>query len=147
MLLVGNTQQLIQPQSRKCHNVILLARDVSYGYWQHCFCSRQTKRTTWCLQVFGDIDAIVNPCTNLACKLDVRNCTSQTVLGLVGSVCTGRIVVANPTGKLHPIGSLLVNFPCIEHTGPLMNLAPLASNTNNGMYMPKVSCTTAYLLP
>lgn len=91
------------------------------------------------LQVFGNLDSIINPCTNLACKLDVRNCTSKTLLGLVGGVCTGRIVTTSPSAKLHSVGRLLQSYPCVEDSNPMLKLLSGNAAAEAGVYMSKVS--------
>lgn len=41
--------------------------------------------------------------------------------------------------KLHPIAKLLVGYPCIEHTGPILDVVPAFSSAQNkGVYMAKV---------
>uniref|UniRef100_A0A383V8S0 Jacalin-type lectin domain-containing protein n=1 Tax=Tetradesmus obliquus TaxID=3088 RepID=A0A383V8S0_TETOB len=75
-------------------------------------------------------------CHNLACKLDRQNCTSVGLLGL-GGYCTGKIVAINAASTLHPTGQALLGYPCIEHTGPVLDLLPVISNTQKGMYMSK----------
>jgi hypothetical protein len=54
------------------------------------------------------------PCSFLACKLSVKNCTSQGVLG-VGGFCAGRVVALTPEHLLHPEGRQWLNYPCVEY--------------------------------
>lgn len=57
--------------------------------------------------------------------------TSVGLLGL-GGYCTGKIMAINAASTLHPTGQALLGYPCIEHTGPVLDLLPVISNTQKG---------------
>lgn len=50
----------------------------------------------------------------------------------------GTVVAMADNSHLHPIAKLLVGFPCVEHTGPLLDVIPAVSTENKGIYMAKV---------
>jgi hypothetical protein len=79
-----------------------------------------------------------NPCANLACQLNVGNCTSGP-MGL-GGVCHGKVVSMSNTVPLHPAGAPWVGYPCMEHKGPLLALLPKlqhADYDSNGKFVAK----------
>jgi hypothetical protein len=57
--------------------------------------------------------------------------TSVGVLG-VGGYCTGTIVAVGAASTLHPTGKALLGYPCVEHTGPVLDMLPIISNTQKG---------------
>jgi hypothetical protein len=57
--------------------------------------------------------------------------TSVGLLGL-GGYCTGKVVAVGATSTLHPTGKALLGYPCIEHTGPVLDLLHVISNTHKG---------------
>lgn len=76
------------------------------------------------------LDATVgNPCAYLACKLDTPGCASLGLLG-VGGFCTGRIVAATGNdAKLSTVGRAHLGAPCIAHTGPALDIIPVADDS------------------
>lgn len=55
----------------------------------------------------------------------------------------GTVVAMAEEAELHPIGKLMVGYPCIEHTGPLLDIVPaFTSAENKGLYIAKVGIKT-----
>eukprot|EP00878_Enallax_costatus_P035703 GHUV01039903.1.p1 GENE.GHUV01039903.1~~GHUV01039903.1.p1 ORF type:complete len:323 (+),score=73.02 GHUV01039903.1:668-1636(+) len=103
----------------------------------HCICDLLPGCCCHPLLQILPLQNYLKPCTNLACQLDKPGCRSFGVLG-IGSYCTGTVVAMADVSQLHPIARLLVGYPCIEHTGPILDVIPAFSSAENkGVYMAK----------